>query len=126
MTISMAPNSASRRCDRNARSVRRKLGHGRVRQALVVLVGADWCPACQRMKNASLPQVAKRGALSKVAYAVVNTDHEHALAATVDARQLDPAIDHVSPHRHRLEAGIAGRRRTQPPLNPLSIAGWTA
>ena len=43
---------------------------------LVVLVGADWCPACQRMKNSSLPQVAKSRALSKVAYAVVNTDQE--------------------------------------------------
>ncbi len=47
---------------------------------LVVLVGADWCPACQTMKNSALPQVARRGALGKVAYAVVNTDHESALA----------------------------------------------
>ena len=47
---------------------------------LVVLVGADWCPACQTMKNSALPQVARRGALSKVSYAVVNTDHESGLA----------------------------------------------
>jgi thioredoxin-like negative regulator of GroEL len=47
---------------------------------LVVLVGADWCPACQQMKNTALPQVAKRGALGKVAFAVVNTDHDRELA----------------------------------------------
>jgi thioredoxin-like negative regulator of GroEL len=47
---------------------------------LVVLVGADWCPACQTMKNSALPQVARRGALAKVSYAVVNTDHESGLA----------------------------------------------
>lgn len=47
---------------------------------LVVLVGADWCPACQTMKNSAMPQVARRGALSKVSYAVVNTDHDSGLA----------------------------------------------
>ena len=47
---------------------------------LVVLVGADWCPACQTMKNTAMPQVARRGALNKVAYAVVNTDHQSDLA----------------------------------------------
>jgi len=49
-------------------------------QPLVVLVGADWCPACQQMKNTALPQVARGGALKKVAYAVVNTDHQRDLA----------------------------------------------
>jgi thioredoxin-like negative regulator of GroEL len=47
---------------------------------LVVLVGADWCPACQTMKNSAIPQAARRGALSKVSFAVVNTDHESGLA----------------------------------------------
>ncbi|HEY2840291.1 MAG TPA: thioredoxin family protein [Pirellulales bacterium] len=47
---------------------------------LVVLIGADWCPACQTMKNSALPQVQKRGALAKVSYAVVNTDQQGTLA----------------------------------------------
>ncbi|MBI2823674.1 MAG: thioredoxin family protein [Planctomycetia bacterium] len=50
-------------------------------QPLVVLVGADWCPACQRMKQAAMPQVARRGGLAKVSYAVVNTDHQGTLAS---------------------------------------------
>lgn len=49
-------------------------------QPLVVLVGADWCPGCRTMKQSSLPQVEKNGGLRQVAFAVVNTDREHALA----------------------------------------------
>ncbi|MEX2120094.1 MAG: thioredoxin family protein [Pirellulales bacterium] len=47
---------------------------------LVVLVGADWCSACRQMKQGALPQVAQRGLLNKVSFAVVNTDHEGPLA----------------------------------------------
>jgi thiol-disulfide isomerase/thioredoxin len=47
---------------------------------LVVLVGADWCPACRDMKNSALPQVEKDGVLAKVAFAVVNTDRDGELA----------------------------------------------
>jgi thioredoxin-like negative regulator of GroEL len=47
---------------------------------LVVLVGADWCPGCRTMKNSAIPQVQQRGGLNKVSFAMVNTDHEHALA----------------------------------------------
>ena len=48
---------------------------------LVVLVGADWCPHCRVMKQSTLPQVAQRGLLGKVAFAEVNSDHEGALAS---------------------------------------------
>lgn len=47
---------------------------------LVVLVGADWCPGCQTMKNASIPELEKRGGLSKVAFAQVNSDQQSQLA----------------------------------------------
>lgn len=49
-------------------------------QPLVVLVGADWCPACQTMKHSVVPQLARQGILQQVAFATVNTDHEQALA----------------------------------------------
>ena len=48
---------------------------------LVVLVGADWCPACKVMKNTVMPQLRQRGVLRKVAYAVVNLDREQELGA---------------------------------------------
>jgi thioredoxin-like negative regulator of GroEL len=46
---------------------------------MVILVGADWCPACQTMKNEIVPQVRHRGLLGRVAYAVVNMDHQREL-----------------------------------------------
>ncbi len=47
---------------------------------LVVLVGADWCPACQQMKQSVMPAVQQHGSLSHVAFAMVNTDRDGALA----------------------------------------------
>jgi len=52
----------------------------RTGQPLVVLIGADWCPGCQTMKTSIVPQLQKRGILSRVAFANVNTDHEGTLA----------------------------------------------
>ena len=46
---------------------------------MVILVGADWCPACQTMKNDVVPQVKRRGLLGRVAYAVVNLDRQRDL-----------------------------------------------
>jgi thioredoxin-like negative regulator of GroEL len=47
---------------------------------LVVLVGADWCPGCQQMKNAAIPEVEQKGGLKKVVYAQVNTERDSHLA----------------------------------------------
>ena len=48
---------------------------------LVVLVGADWCPGCQQMKNGVIPEATKRGMLNKVNFAHVNTERDSALAS---------------------------------------------
>ncbi len=47
---------------------------------LVVLIGADWCPGCRQMKNATMPELERTGGLRKVAFAYVNTDNDHELA----------------------------------------------
>lgn len=47
---------------------------------LVVLVGADWCPACQQMKNSVIPHLRRQGDLNQVAFAYVNTDADRELA----------------------------------------------
>lgn len=47
---------------------------------LVVMVGAEWCPACVEMKQSVMPVVQRNGALKKVAYAYVNTDQQGPLA----------------------------------------------
>ena len=47
---------------------------------LLVLVGADWCPGCRTMKNATLPALAKAGQLDDVIPTQVNCDRESELA----------------------------------------------
>lgn len=47
---------------------------------MVVLVGADWCGACQVMENTVLPKLRERGILRKVAFAIVNVDRERDLS----------------------------------------------
>ena len=47
---------------------------------LLILVGADWCPACQTMKGSVLPTVRERGDLDRVAFARVDADSESGLA----------------------------------------------
>jgi thiol-disulfide isomerase/thioredoxin len=47
---------------------------------IVVLVGADWCPACQSMKTSVIPSLAAQGGLKDVSFAVVNTDRQGELA----------------------------------------------
>jgi thioredoxin-like negative regulator of GroEL len=49
-------------------------------QPLVVMVGADWCPACQQMEKTVIPQVRERGLLRRVAFALINLDRERDLA----------------------------------------------
>ena len=49
-------------------------------QPIVILVGAEWCPACVEMKQKVMPQVRKRGILRRVAFANVNLDNQNKLA----------------------------------------------
>lgn len=52
----------------------------RTGRPMVVMVSTDWCPPCQMMKKTILPRVRERGLLRKVAFAVVNPDHDKELA----------------------------------------------
>jgi thioredoxin-like negative regulator of GroEL len=47
---------------------------------LVVMLGADWCPACVKLKKNIMPQVAHKGGLKGVELAYVDVDKEPALA----------------------------------------------
>jgi thiol-disulfide isomerase/thioredoxin len=50
---------------------------------LVVMIGADWCPACVQMKNSALPQIAQDGVFKEVAFTVVDTDRQADIAKQV-------------------------------------------
>ena len=47
---------------------------------LLVMVGAQWCPACQQMKSSLIPQLRRRGMLKKVSFTIVDTDQQSKLA----------------------------------------------
>ena len=47
---------------------------------MVVMVSTDWCQPCQVMKKTILPRIRERGLLRKVAFALVNPDHDRELA----------------------------------------------
>ena len=49
-------------------------------QPLLVLVGAEWCPACRQMKQDVMPQAVRQGVLDRVAFAQVNPDSEPGVA----------------------------------------------
>ncbi len=59
---------------------------------MVVLVGAEWCPACKTMKDTVIPTVKKRGALNKVSFAVVDIDREKELGKSLLRGGLIPQL----------------------------------
>ncbi len=52
---------------------------------MLVVVGADWCPACQALEKTVIPQVRQRGLLRRVAFAIVNLDHDRELGQELTA-----------------------------------------
>jgi thioredoxin-like negative regulator of GroEL len=49
-------------------------------QPLLILVGAEWCPACQVMKQDVLTRMTDDGRLGKVSYAVIDSDEHPEMA----------------------------------------------
>jgi thioredoxin-like negative regulator of GroEL len=43
---------------------------------MVVMVGAEWCPACKAMEANVLPEMRNRGLLRRVAFALVDLDRD--------------------------------------------------
>ncbi len=50
---------------------------------MLVLVGADWCPACVEMKTGPLARLDRAGKLKKVAFSAINTDHDQKTARKI-------------------------------------------
>jgi len=50
---------------------------------MVVMVGAEWCPACKAMETNVIPQVRRRGVLGRVAFAIVDLDRQRNLGRTL-------------------------------------------
>lgn len=52
---------------------------------MMILVGAQWCPACVDMKNNVMPVVKRRGLLRRVAFAHVDLDRQQKLGRQLTA-----------------------------------------
>ena len=59
---------------------------------LVVLIGADWCPSCQVMKNSTIPQVAKEGGLENVVFTYVDADQQRRLVSRLSRVRSIPQL----------------------------------
>ena len=77
LQVSVLGASPQSKADEYAQAYQQASAKG---QPIMVLVGADWCPACVTMKSAVIPEIRRRGSLGKVAFATVNTDHQSQLA----------------------------------------------
>ncbi|NLF08640.1 MAG: thioredoxin family protein [Pirellulaceae bacterium] len=73
---------------------------------LVVLVGANWCAACQIMQKSILPEVEKGGGLNRVVFIYVDFDRQRQLASRLTGGGSIPQLirfDHT-------QAGWANKR----------------
>lgn len=59
---------------------------------LVVLIGAGWCPGCQKMKTSILPQVAGIGGLKRVVFTYVDFDQQRQLASRLSRGKSIPQL----------------------------------
>lgn len=59
---------------------------------LMVVVGAEWCPACRTLKSSTIPALVRRGSLRKVAFATVDTSEEPQLFRRIQAGGSIPQI----------------------------------
>lgn len=59
---------------------------------LVVLLGADWCPACMVMKKTVIPTVTQQGGLKGVEFTYVDVDRQSKLANLLSRAQAIPQL----------------------------------
>ena len=59
---------------------------------MLVVVGADWCPACVTMKNGTLARMEKQGQLSEVSYVALNSDRHPELASKIGSGSAIPQV----------------------------------
>jgi thiol:disulfide interchange protein len=62
------------------------------KKPLVVLVGADWCPACKTMKAETIEPMKKSGELKEVVYTQLDKDAHSELASQVMQGKTLPQI----------------------------------
>ncbi len=59
---------------------------------LVVVIGAEWCPACVNLKQTTIASMEASGELQEVSLAVVDQDQEPELARQIKQGETIPQI----------------------------------
>ena len=59
---------------------------------MIVVLGAEWCPACVVLKNETIPTALKQGGLKNVELAHVNIDHQKAIATKLQRGPMIPQV----------------------------------
>ena len=62
------------------------------KRPMLILIGADWCPACRVMKHNTLTGMQKNGKLKDVLFTTVNVDDEPDLAAQLMRSSTIPQL----------------------------------
>ncbi len=61
-------------------------------QPLVVLVGADWCSGCIKMKEQTIPELHNNGTFDNVQFAIVDVESEYETAQKLLRGQSIPQL----------------------------------
>ena len=64
----------------------------------LVIIGADWCHACQRLKHKTVPEVANQGGFKGVEVAYVDVDRDAEMAKKLMKGTSIPQIVRFQPH----------------------------
>ena len=59
---------------------------------MVILIGAEWCPACRTMKHEIAPEVARRGGFEGATFAIVDSDEQPTLASKLKRGSSIPQL----------------------------------
>jgi thioredoxin-like negative regulator of GroEL len=62
------------------------------KKPMLVLVSAEWCPACREMKNTTLPQLLRDGKLEGVSYTIVDVDEMPRLSSQLMRSTTIPQV----------------------------------
>ena len=61
-------------------------------EPMLVLVGANWCPACISMKSSVVPELQRRGSLKGIQFAQVDIDRQRAIAGELSSASVIPQL----------------------------------
>lgn len=69
----------------------------KTKKPMLILVSAEWCPACRSMKQTTLPELQKSGKLSGVTFTIVDVDASPRLSSQLMRSTTIPQLIFFAP-----------------------------